>query len=150
MKKIILLIFIFNINFTFAQCEMDFKEILNSLLLNSTEFDTYVLNKGFYFDSELKKYVCNLDNDEYLYSNVIEHSKESKKLTVTYSTHSKETYLLNKTQIEKTDLKFISSNTVNNLNVFLYKHNNITATLALETYEDKIIYYISIQILLTE
>lgn len=150
MKKFILLFFIFNINFTSAQCELDFKEILSSLLLNSTEFDTYVLKKGFYFDSELKKYVCNLDNDKYLYSNVIEQSKEGKKLTVTYSTHSKETYLLNKSQVEKTDLEFVSSNIVNNLNVFLYKHNNITATLASETYEDEIIYYISIQILLTE
>lgn len=135
---------------TFAQCELGFNDILSSLLLSSTEFDTFVINKGFNFNSDLKKYACTSENDTYYFSNIIEQSLDGNKLTVTYSTHSKETYLLNKSQIEKTDLKFMGNNMIKNMNVFSYKHNNLDATLATETYDDEIIYYVSIQIQLTE
>lgn len=148
MKKfsLVILFFVLNTNMTFAQCELNLKDILGSLLLNSTDFDTFALNKGFDYNSDLKKYVC-LSKDKNFFSNVIGKSLEGDQLTITYLTHSKETYLINKSQIENSGFEFVTNQIVNNMNVFLYKHGNITATLGTETFDDVINYYVSVQML---
>ena len=77
-------------------------------------------------------------------------SQEENKITVTYLTHSKDIYLLNKSQIENNGFEFIANKIINNMNVFGYRDKNINATLMTETVNDVINYYISIQVKLIE
>lgn len=150
MKKLILIVVVFISFYSNAQCDLNFKDILSSTLLNPTEFDTFALNKGFDYNSDLKKYVCKSNTGKYIFDNVIQLSQEENKITVTYLTHSKDIYLLNKSQIENNGFEFIGNKIVNNMNVFGYRDKNINATLMTETVNDVINYYISIQVKLIE
>ena len=119
MKKFILLLFIFNINFTFAQCEFNFKELTKSVFYNESAFNEYVSAHG-YFINNSKIYECidELGNKSYVHKNL---SNDKKTMKLTYITFSILSYIKIKDEMSTTNFEFVEETNNDNTKSSLYK-----------------------------
>lgn len=126
MKKFILLLLFFVSLNSNAQCELSFITLFNSLTLNSSDFETYYLSKGFEYYSEKNMFVC-FNSENASISNTIQRTI-SETLDLNYSTTSKESYLKMKEEITKSKCKYLGSKNDNDLTSYFYGYDKVMVT----------------------
>jgi hypothetical protein len=125
-----------------SNCEFDFKNILECSILKSNDFESYLINKGFNFNSEVKGFVCTYNND-----NITTITRENVNgyRTITFQTFSKGIYLLNKIQIEKV-LDYVNSSFDDNIHTLYFQKDLSRAILLTKTTDEGNLYSIIYQI----
>jgi hypothetical protein len=99
MKKIIIVLVIFCSSFSYSQCELKLVEIINSLSLNESEFETLAFKKGFSFDYSLGAFLCDIAFVDGSHAQLERKYREGI-LNVGYTFTSKLLYLAFKEELE--------------------------------------------------
>jgi hypothetical protein len=148
MKKysLIILFFVLNSNIASAQCELTFDELIKSSVLNSSDYDTFALNKGYTLDAENKTYFCTVSSNYPIKENALRKYAEGTFLYVNYSTHSKSSYIEIKNNLSSMGFKYNGNVNLENTVAYNYSINNVNVTLATETVNTESSYLVVIKI----
>lgn len=150
MRKLFTFFIIFNTYYSNAQCEFNFEELLKNSVVNSSEFDSFALKRGYTFDAESKTYFCTTDPNNPTKENSLRRFLDGNILNLNHSTRSKNSYLEIKNKMSSMGFKYNGTANLSNMTTYNYSANNINVTLATETRDMENNYLVIIKIELSE
>ncbi|PWK18556.1 hypothetical protein [Xanthomarina spongicola] len=125
MKKIILIISILSIHSIYSQkCNLSFDQLVNVLSYSQVEFDTFVLENGFSYNSIDQVYNCDKSKKNN-FRNIIMRIEERGMQVLVYSFNEKKKYLKFKEIIDDGELSELNDNSGELSFQYWYKEKNI-------------------------
>lgn len=142
-KNIVLILFVFSMQFCYTQCLLTFNELKKSTNYNQSDFETFALKKGFSYNSYLDAFVCDNEYSQGANVQLRRYNGENNSNLIQYIFFQKSQYLDYKTALENKG-RLENTNVENNSLISKYIYDNRLVMLTTKTIESITVYLIAI------